>query len=196
MADTGSPWFIPFAEPSDLVRDWPALSEAVGTAVAAGLSAAGNAGIGSNVVQTVKTNTFSTTTTDSWVEVTGATVSLTPSSDTSKVLVLAYVTLGFASGGTRVPYVALFRGTTQIFAGDADGSRMVATGGGITGDQEVREVSILFLDSPGTGSAVTYSLRVRGGAAGTTYVGRSGVDSNATTHGRYPTSITAIEVKA
>jgi hypothetical protein len=58
MADTGNPWFIPFAEPSDLVRDWPALSSAVGTAVAAGLSAAGNAGIGSNVVQTVKTDTF------------------------------------------------------------------------------------------------------------------------------------------
>jgi hypothetical protein len=40
MADTGAPWNIPFAEPSDLVRDWPALSESVGTAVAAGLSAA------------------------------------------------------------------------------------------------------------------------------------------------------------
>jgi hypothetical protein len=41
MADTGNPWFIPFAEPSDLVRDWPALSSAVATAVADGLSSAG-----------------------------------------------------------------------------------------------------------------------------------------------------------
>jgi hypothetical protein len=41
MADTGAPWNIPFAEPSDLVRDWPALSEDVADAVAAGLTAAG-----------------------------------------------------------------------------------------------------------------------------------------------------------
>jgi hypothetical protein len=41
MADTGAPWNIPFAEPSDLVRDWPALSEDVADAVAAGLSSTG-----------------------------------------------------------------------------------------------------------------------------------------------------------
>jgi hypothetical protein len=41
MADTGAPWNIPYAEPAELVRDWPALSEDVAEAVAAGLSAAG-----------------------------------------------------------------------------------------------------------------------------------------------------------
>jgi hypothetical protein len=41
MADTGAPWFIPYAEPADLVRDWPGLSEDVADAVAAGLTAAG-----------------------------------------------------------------------------------------------------------------------------------------------------------
>jgi hypothetical protein len=41
MADTGAPWNIPYAEPSNLVRDWPALSEDVAEAVAAGLSATG-----------------------------------------------------------------------------------------------------------------------------------------------------------
>jgi len=40
MADTGSPWFIPYVEPGDLVRDYPAASEALGTAIAAGLTAA------------------------------------------------------------------------------------------------------------------------------------------------------------
>jgi hypothetical protein len=38
MPDTGAPWSIPYAEPSDLVRDWPALSEDVADAVAAGLT--------------------------------------------------------------------------------------------------------------------------------------------------------------
>jgi hypothetical protein len=52
MADTGNPWFIPFAEPSDLVRDWPALSSAVGTAVAAGLTATKNFTAGTAITAT------------------------------------------------------------------------------------------------------------------------------------------------
>jgi len=40
VADTGAPWNIPFAEPTDLVRDWPQLSEDVADAVAAGLTEA------------------------------------------------------------------------------------------------------------------------------------------------------------
>jgi hypothetical protein len=37
MADTGAPYFIPFAEPTDLVRDWPELSEDVALAIVAAL---------------------------------------------------------------------------------------------------------------------------------------------------------------
>ena len=37
MPDTGAPYFIPFADPTDLVRDWPELSEDVALAVVAAL---------------------------------------------------------------------------------------------------------------------------------------------------------------
>jgi hypothetical protein len=37
MADTGAPYFIPFAEPTDLVRDWPQLSEDAALAIVAAL---------------------------------------------------------------------------------------------------------------------------------------------------------------
>jgi hypothetical protein len=37
MPDTGAPYFIPFAAPSDLVRDWPDLSEDVALAIVAAL---------------------------------------------------------------------------------------------------------------------------------------------------------------
>ena len=40
MADTGAPWNIPYVEPSDLVRDYPAADEAQANAIAAALSAA------------------------------------------------------------------------------------------------------------------------------------------------------------
>jgi hypothetical protein len=58
MPDTGAPWNIPYVESTDLVSDWPADSLALANAIAAGLDDAGNAGIGSNVVQAVKTDTF------------------------------------------------------------------------------------------------------------------------------------------
>jgi hypothetical protein len=37
MPDTGAPYNIPFADPTDLVRDWPALSEDVALAIVAAL---------------------------------------------------------------------------------------------------------------------------------------------------------------
>ena len=37
MPDTGAPYFIPFADPTDLVRDWPDLSEDVALAIVAAL---------------------------------------------------------------------------------------------------------------------------------------------------------------
>ena len=37
MPDTGAPFFIPFADPTDLVRDWPDLSEDVALAIVAAL---------------------------------------------------------------------------------------------------------------------------------------------------------------
>jgi hypothetical protein len=39
MADTGAPWNIPFATPTNLVRGWPALSEDVADAVVDALDA-------------------------------------------------------------------------------------------------------------------------------------------------------------
>jgi hypothetical protein len=40
MPDTGAPWNIPYVEPADLVRDYPAADEAQALAIAAGLSSA------------------------------------------------------------------------------------------------------------------------------------------------------------
>ena len=52
MADTGAPWSIPYAEPADLVRDWPALSEDVADAVAAGLTLVNNFNAQSTITAT------------------------------------------------------------------------------------------------------------------------------------------------
>jgi hypothetical protein len=193
MADTGNPWFIPFAEPSDLVRDWPALSSAVGTAVAAGLTAAGNAGIGSNVVQAVKLDTFSTTST-SYVDVTDLAVTITPSSDTVKILLLAHVATGNSSAVFAGTIVQIVGGNAGTFIGNASASLPRGAMGVVTSNEahatrNQHENAIIYLDSPATAAAVTYKVQIRTGGGGTSYVNRQGDDLS-----RVASSLVAIEV--
>jgi hypothetical protein len=196
MPDTGAPWNIPFAAPADLVRDWPDLSEDVALAVASGLSAAGNPGIGSNVVQTVKTDVFSTSSA-TYTAITGMTVTITPSSNTSKVLLICQVTLGHSVNGG---FLRLAGGNVS-YVGDAAGTRVQATSGqGIGNNSSFLTTTlsgshtIVYLDSPATTSPTTYTLEGRISTGAILYIGRTDVDGDAVTAGRYPASFTAIEV--
>jgi hypothetical protein len=158
----------------------------------------GAAGIGSNVVQTVLTDTFTTTST-SFTAITGLSVTITPSSATSKVLVLFDVQMFVGNG--RAQGVRLMRGTTAIGIGDASSSRprsSAATAiGTITSvaDRNQWSVSRAILDSPLTTGAVTYSVEFYTNA-GTGYVNRSTEDSDGTLGPRSVSTITAIEVAA
>jgi hypothetical protein len=150
-------------------------------------------GIGSNVVQTVKTDTFTTTST-TFVDVTGVTVTITPSSDTSKVLVLLDVA---AQGrdGTNAAHLKLRRGTTDVYVGDAAGSRIRAWAMSETGLGDIPRVVGVYLDSPGTTSPVTYSVQIRNNVGGqTVFVNRSIQDTDNNLFARVPSSITVIEV--
>jgi hypothetical protein len=198
MADTGAPWNIPFAEPSDLVRDWPALSSAVGTAVAAGLTQA-NIAIGPNVVQTVKTNTF-TTTSATFTDVDGLTATITPSSETSKILVIAYIPAMGTEGSNQGFHVRLSGGNATNFVGNASGSRVRTAFGSasfITNIQfNLYPVTLSFLDAPATTSATTYSVQVRRGAGGTVFVNRTESNLDSAVSPAAASSITVIEVAA
>ena len=198
MPDTGAPHFIPFADPTDLVRDWPALSEDVAEQVALGLDEAGNAGIGSNVVHAVKTNVF-TTASDSFVDITGFSVTITPSSATSKVLVIATFRgdriQASNSGSARTRVV---RSGAASPLGDADGSRSTSTGslGGWIdpGGRGLGSDTIVWLDSPETTSAVTYTGQLARSRAGSAALNRSASDSDGSQVTRGVSEITVIEV--
>jgi len=198
MPDTGAPWNIPYVESSDLVSDWPTDSLALANAIDAGLDAAGNAGIGSNVVQTVKTDTYAVSLAQGAQsgDVTGLTAAITPTSDTSKVLV--FVTLSM--GQTVNLQATLFRdGSATSFIGDAANNReriSVAISEDIP--RGISTVNMVFLDSPATTSSVTYSVRIshQSDSSRTLYVNRSVDDSNVAGVPRSASSITAIEVAA
>ena len=191
MPDTGAPWNIPYVAASDLVRDFPTDDEAQATAIAAGLSAAGNAGIGSNVVSTVLATTFSTTST-SYTDITGMSVTITPTSNTAKILVVVNMSIAFTAGGGRAGY-KLIRGATDIYLGDVAGVRPQASR--VAGVASFQNMSgdMVFLDSPATTAATTYKLAsiISGG---TITVNATGNNSNATSNYRGASSITVIEV--
>jgi hypothetical protein len=198
MPDTGAPWNIPYADPTDLVRDWPVLSEDVADAVVAGLNVA-NTGIGTNLVTTTKTDVFSSSRTSGQaINVTGLSVTITPSSNTARILLLLDINLS-GSGALldRGIGVTLLRGSTAIGVGDAAGSRTRATAGGFQAPVwSASTPSINFLDSPGTAGAVTYNVRIINfdSATRTLYVNRTNGDDDFAYVGRYVSTITAIEV--
>ena len=194
MADTGAPWSIPYAEPADLVRDWPALSEDVADAVAAGLDTRRFG----QIVQTIEAGTFSTQS-GTYQEV--FTVAITPVSATNKVLLVASVPMGFATGGaggSPTGMMSIFRATTNLAVPTSPGSRTPAMHEVVGASSEVQVASFMFLDSPSTTSATTYSVRVRapGNGASTVFVNRSQLDDNAAGRSRTIASLTAIEVLA
>ncbi len=195
MSDTGAPWLLPYPLPSDLVRDGAGDIQALAEATATGLSAAGSEGIGPNVVQTVKTDTF-TLSSQTFTDVTGMGVTITPSSATSKILVIAYAPISNQTTQTGA-FMRLVRGATALFVGDADGNRVQASYGyRVETNNELSAATLVFLDSPNVATATTYTLQLRSGSSSTVTLNRSGTDTNSNVFARTASSITAIEVSA
>jgi hypothetical protein len=200
VADTGLPWSLPYPLSSDLVRDGASDIEALADAVADGLTAAVLPGIGSNVVQTVKTDTF-TTSGNTFIDITGLEATITPTSTASKILIVCNVTHGPQGRGT---YLQVLRGATVLdIRGDAAGNRVRTAGAsmasGLFNPSEAQfSNSIVFLDSPATDLAVTYKIQVRSGTGGSSnsHINRSHSDTDNDNFGRGASSITLIEVAA
>jgi hypothetical protein len=148
------------------------------------------------VVQTVKTDTF-TTSSGSFTDVTGLTVSITPTSSSSKILVLYDVGLS-CQNGTGAP-IRMLRGSTVIYAGDAAGSRPLglAQMDGASSQYSIYRVSGTFLDSPATTSSITYKFQILNSASGTSAVNRTQQDRDSSTYDtRSASSITVMEIAA
>lgn len=113
------------------------------------------------VVSTTKTDTFSTTST-SFVDITGLSVTITPSSTSSKILIVVNAIGG--SGGTAGALCTfrLMRDSTAINIGNAAGGYTQASVGGMRSPLDVNSswlVPMNFLDSPATTSAITYKVQ-------------------------------------
>ena len=155
------------------------------------ITGAGGGKVG-QVIQTVKTDVFSTTS-SSLVDVTGLTASITPSATSSKILVTLNLNIGASDNNTT----ALFRGSTQIALGDASSNRSRSFTSSAYINVTVQMPSNTnFLDSPNTTSAITYKVQNAAVGGGTTYFGRGGTDGDNAQHARTINVITLTEILA
>jgi hypothetical protein len=144
-------------------------------------------GIGSNVVQVAKQDRFTTTST-SFVDVTDIEVTITPTSDTSKILLSFNGTVGNSNTFTII-YFRIDRDGSPLSDAISTASTNDSTAiMGYGGNNFDGPVSIMYLDDPATTSAVTYKIQART-TGGTLQVGGNATNGAIN-------SLTAIEVAA
>jgi len=150
------------------------------------------------VLQTVKTDTFTTTST-SFVDVTGLSVSITPATTSSKILILVHAYGGNAGTSSANALTTLVRDSTEVFIGDAASNRIRSTttiGPTRSATGYGYSMHISYLDSPSTTSSTTYKLQAKAADSGTFVLGRDGDDADQANEGRTPSSIIVMEVGA
>jgi hypothetical protein len=163
-------------------------------------SSGGNLLAGSiiKVVQTIKTDPFSSSNTGD-TAITGLSASITPSSTSSKILVMYSInydsTRGNSGGGFRI-----YRNGSHLSSasGNAAGGRYTVTGdfgANANADQSGMHRSFTYLDSPSSTSALTYQIYVnQDGSSWTTHINRARADGDQADDGRFSSTITLMEV--
>ena len=143
------------------------------------------------IKQTFLNTATSTTTSGSFVDISGMSVSITPKFNTSKIFVM--ITLGSISSAAGISVgFRLLRDSTAV--GNAADTTLQS---GFTniyegGNSSLFSASHNFLDSPSTTSAITYKLQWRN-SSGTTYLNRYSGSSDSYNGS---STITAMEVSA
>jgi hypothetical protein len=152
------------------------------------------------VVSAIKTDSFSQAATNTFTDITGLSVAITPTSASSKVLVTVCVG-GASMTAAGAQAYRLVRGSTAIGVGTASGNRQATSWRDFNGNSDGNVAhggySFTFLDSPATTSSTTYKLQLVV-QTGTGYINRSPNDSDVTEPwGTRPAStITVMEIAA
>jgi hypothetical protein len=147
------------------------------------------------VVQSYRTSGLSTTSA-TYVDILSAT--LTPTSSSSKFLVMCTGQESIYGGdGNSYSVHTILRNSTEIYLGDASASATRASAGrfGRQGSNYSDAVSFMYLDSPSTASAITYKWQFKSirGPSWTVFIGGAGRDSYVG-DARVPTNLIIMEI--
>jgi len=146
-------------------------------------------------VQTVRTDVQSTTSM-SFTDL--LTLSITPSSNSSKILLMYKVPMSVDTNGYS-GMLRLVRGSTAIYIGDtySSNSRASSQAVGTTSNGAYRQYDLsgVFIDSPATTSATSYKLQFRNDYSGrTVFVGRTHNGDTNDYYATLPHNLIAMEV--
>jgi hypothetical protein len=165
--------------------------------IASGDIASGVVPAGGKVLQ-VKTYTQTseyTFSTGAWRDVTNMTVSITPASTSSKILVTVTMN-GSSTANNFYGHGRVLRGTTAIGLGNSSGNAQLQAGWCISNNDAYTKgltMSWSYLDSPSTTSSSTYKVQVW--PSGQSFVlNRIGENNSETGYGRYSSTITVMEI--
>ena len=152
-----------------------------------------------HVIQAItatKTDTFSTNLT-TFTDITGLSLSITPSSTSSRILIMYQIVSGVDTAAHAIDF-QLLRNSTAIFIADAAGSRPQTTNlNALTNAYGIMASSGSYIDSPATTSAITYKFQMMctGGGANYGYINRGVNDRNTSLYDpRGASSIIAMEI--
>jgi len=124
-----------------------------------------------SVIQTVTaTSTTNNTTSGGTYADTGLTVSITPTSATSKIMVLISATVGcsgYNAGQNGVANFQIVRGSTSIYVTAI--ATYNYTGAGSGGVSSVTPSILSYIDSPATTSSTTYKLQYKNTSGSSAY---------------------------
>ena len=146
------------------------------------------------------TTTTTVTTGGTYYDISGLSVSITPTSATSKIMIFAQVSASL--GADNIVTFRLVRDSIAIGVGTGStGSRLPASGGAYFGTAAMATASsqwqnpMQFLDSPATTSATTYKIQVSSNTNGQiVYINRSSADFDSIGQFRGVSTITVMEV--
>ena len=159
------------------------------------------------VKNAIKTDTASVTS-NTFTDISGLSISITPSSSSNKILFRGYVSIG-TEGNTNVA-IKIFRDSTEIGKSTANSTaanNSTATAAGLNVSSvtssvksQIKQLQFEVLDSPNTTSAVTYKVQfaeisLYQYASVIVYVNRTYFTPSASLHGVI-SSVTAMEVAA
>jgi len=156
------------------------------------IQAGGSSPVVVQVKSTTKTDTFSAAY-PNYADITGLSVSITPTSASNKILVMVGLGLIDTSTDSGTAF-NIMRDSTQVGLGDTAGSRTRASIGKVNLIGTGYVGAYNFLDSPATTSATVYKVQYFATGATLAYLNRSNTDSNSDAYARTISTITVMEV--
>jgi len=152
------------------------------------------------VVSYTKSDTF-TTTASGIIDIPGLSLSITPSSTSSKIMILGRVNVG-ADNASIAYHLQCYRDSTLVGAGDASGSKTRTFGGTEEGfaatgisQYQMFGYSLLHMDLPSSNSSLTYKISVNVTQQyGTFAVNRTIYDGDTSAFPRSSSTLTLMEI--